>query len=160
MGDFGRSPRMQYHAVSLSKQAGNRVCVLAQHRSTPLQDIATDPHISLWNLPETPAWLENLPSKTCRLLVKTCLQVLLLLYCLMMKLPRPDTVLVQNPPAIPTLIICIIACWWHDAKLVIDWHNFGYTIMSMTMGRRHPLVCHFLQLSKPLFLVAVKLCFQ
>ena len=75
LGDFGRSPRMQYHAVSLSKQvsqvrvcerfsndpsqllaisqAGNHVCVLAQHQSTPLNDVATDPHISLWNLPQT-----------------------------------------------------------------------------------------------------------
>ena len=89
-----------------------------------------------------PGWLEKLPSKTCRLLVKTCFQVVLLLYCLMVKLPRPDTVLVQNPPAVPTLMICIMACWWHNAKLVIDWHNFGYTIMSMTMGHRHPLVSH------------------
>ena len=58
----------------------------------------------------------------------------------MFKLPKPDTVLVQSPPAIPTLMICVMACWWHNAKLVIDWHNFGYTIMAMTMGRRHPLV--------------------
>ena len=37
-------------------------------------------------------------------------------------------------------MICVMACWWHNAKLVIDWHNFGYTIMAMTMGQRHPLV--------------------
>lgn len=65
----------------------------------------------------------------------------------MFKLPKPDTVLVQSPPAVPALMMCVMACWWHHAKLVIDWHNFGYTIMSMTLGQRHPLVSHLLLLS-------------
>lgn len=89
-----------------------------------------------------PVWIQNLPSRTFRLLLKAAVQTLRLFYCLICKLPKPDTVLVQNPPAIPTLMLCVVACWWHGAKLVVDWHNFGYTIMGMTMGRRHPLVCY------------------
>ena len=89
-----------------------------------------------------PVWLQKLPSRTFRLLLKAAIQTLLLFYCLICKLPKPDTVLVQNPPAIPTLMLCVVSCWWHGAKLVVDWHNFGYTIMGMTMASRHPLVCY------------------
>ena len=82
--------------------------------------------------------------------MKAAVQIVLLYYCMFIKLPRPDTVLVQNPPAIPTLGLCVMVCWWHGAKLVIDWHNFGYTIMSLTMGRRHPLVSQTLLTSQVL----------
>ena len=88
-----------------------------------------------------PNWIHWVPLRSLRLFVKAAVQVLLLSYCLFFKLPKPDTVLVQNPPAIPTLFLCVLACWWHKAKLVIDWHNFGYTLMALSMGRRHPLVC-------------------
>ncbi len=26
------------------------------------------------------------------------------------------------------------------AKLVVDWHNYGYTVLSLRLGRRHPVV--------------------
>ena len=90
-----------------------------------------------------PAWLQRLPSRVCALLLKAAVQTVLLLHCLFFQLPKPDVVLVQSPPAIPTLMLCVAACWWHHAKLVLDWHNFGYTIMSMTMGSHHPLVLLF-----------------
>jgi hypothetical protein len=32
----------------------------------------------------------------------------------------------QNPPAIPSMVIVYIVCKLRGAKLVIDWHNFGY----------------------------------
>lgn len=48
--------------------------------------------------------------------------------------------LVQNPPSIPTLIIVLAVCRLRNTKLVIDWHNFGYSILSMKLGDSHPLV--------------------
>lgn len=48
--------------------------------------------------------------------------------------------LVQNPPSIPTLLIAIIVCWLKSSKLVIDWHNFGYSILALKLGNGHPLV--------------------
>ncbi len=46
----------------------------------------------------------------------------------------------QNPPSIPTLAIASLVCFLRRTELVIDWHNFGYTILAMKLGDNHPLV--------------------
>jgi beta-1,4-mannosyltransferase len=48
--------------------------------------------------------------------------------------------LVQNPPTIPTLLIGLIICFIRNTHLLIDWHNYGWTILSGTRGPNHPLV--------------------
>lgn len=48
--------------------------------------------------------------------------------------------LVQNPPSIPTLAIAAIVCFLRNTDLVIDWHNFGYSILALKLGDAHPLV--------------------
>ena len=46
--------------------------------------------------------------------------------------PRKGLVLVQNPPSIPTLLVARALTWLSDgAALVIDWHNFGYTVSAL-----------------------------
>lgn len=46
----------------------------------------------------------------------------------------------QNPPSIPLLTVVRLACWIRKAAFVIDWHNFGYTILALSLGSSHPLV--------------------
>jgi beta-1,4-mannosyltransferase len=48
--------------------------------------------------------------------------------------------LVQNPPSIPTLAIAGLVCFLRKTELVIDWHNFGYSILALKLGASHPLV--------------------
>jgi beta-1,4-mannosyltransferase len=48
--------------------------------------------------------------------------------------------LVQNPPSIPTLFIAIIICFLRNTHLIIDWHNYGWTILAGTRGKHHPFV--------------------
>ena len=48
--------------------------------------------------------------------------------------------LVQNPPSIPTLAIATIVCFLRNTELIIDWHNFGYSILALKLGPSHPLV--------------------
>ena len=48
--------------------------------------------------------------------------------------------LVQNPPSIPTLAIAGVISFLRNTRLVIDWHNLGYTILSLKIGKGHPLV--------------------
>ncbi|KAF5826742.1 glycosyl transferases group 1-domain-containing protein [Dunaliella salina] len=67
-------------------------------------------------------------------------QLLQLLWLLLVWLPRPDAILMQNPPAIPTMAVCWLAALRHKARWAIDWHNFGYTIMGLSMGPNHWLV--------------------
>ena len=48
--------------------------------------------------------------------------------------------LVQNPPSIPTLAVAQFLCFFRQTRLVIDWHNFGFSILALRLGTTHPLV--------------------
>jgi len=48
--------------------------------------------------------------------------------------------LVQNPPSIPTLAIAHFMCFFRNTRLIIDWHNFGYSILALKLGDSHPIV--------------------
>lgn len=86
-----------------------------------------------------PAWLSRLP-RPIALPFKAIYQFLVLLWMLLVSLPRPDVILLQLPPALPTMAVCWLAARRHRARLVYDWHNFAYTLMALTMGRAHALV--------------------
>jgi beta-1,4-mannosyltransferase len=38
------------------------------------------------------------------------------------------------------LAISAIVCFFRNTELVIDWHNFGYSILALKLGPSHPLV--------------------
>jgi beta-1,4-mannosyltransferase len=38
------------------------------------------------------------------------------------------------------MAVCWIVCLLRGSKLVIDWHNYGYTILGLTLGEQHFLV--------------------
>lgn len=38
------------------------------------------------------------------------------------------------------MVIAIVACKLRNTRLVIDWHNFGYSILAIKLGYAHPLV--------------------
>jgi beta-1,4-mannosyltransferase len=46
----------------------------------------------------------------------------------------------QNPPSIPTLAVAQLICFLRNTRLIIDWHNFGWTILALKLGPSHPLV--------------------
>jgi beta-1,4-mannosyltransferase len=56
------------------------------------------------------------------------------------KLRRPDLVLVQNPPAFPTLAVSWFSLRRRGVRFVVDWHNLGYTLLQLRLGRWHPAV--------------------
>eukprot|EP00897_Mesotaenium_endlicherianum_P010120 jgi/Mesen1/9136/ME000058S08636 len=112
LGDIGRSPRMQYHALSLANQASK----------APFTN----------RLPRA-LYLLSLP-------LKLAIQIATLAWTLCVAIPAPDFFLLQNPPTIPTFSVVQLACWLRGAALVIDWHNFGYTLLGLTLGPSHALV--------------------
>ena len=56
------------------------------------------------------------------------------------RLKRPDVVLVQNPPAFPTLAVTWFSLHGRGVRFVIDWHNLGYTFLRLRLGQWHPAV--------------------
>ena len=72
------------------------------------------------------------------------LKVILQIFSLWMVLAKGTKpakwILIQNPPSIPTLAIAQIISTLRRTRLIIDWHNFGHSILSLRLGTKHPLV--------------------
>jgi len=140
LGDVGRSPRMQYHALSLLRQgcevslvgyAGEELVPNLNARS----DLTSRLNIVRFRTSSPTALRRILPIYYIWRLISL---VGMLLYSLFIRVPRPvDYVLVQNPPAIPLLFISCLYCRIlglimpeNRPKLIIDWHNLGYSMLS------------------------------
>lgn len=135
LGDIGRSPRMQYHALSLAEQ-GHKVDIIGYGETQPLDKVKQEPLVYYHYLnpyPEIP-----LP-RFLRYIIKTIWQAVTLLFALCI-IRKPDFILVQNPPAIPALIVCWVFKNIVRSKLIIDWHNYAHTIMGLSVGSENPLV--------------------
>lgn len=115
LGDLGRSPRMQYHALALAvngidvdligeEGAALPSCLqhsrIRVHRLRPRRGISgvAGSAISLLNL--------------CR------------------RIQRPDVIVAQTPPAVPTLLVVWIVARLRQSRLVLDWHNLGWTMLA------------------------------
>jgi beta-1,4-mannosyltransferase len=132
---------MRYHARAL---AANGVDVdLVGLEGTPLpRDITDDAKISVRRLPnprlKIRGDLSGSPYAVAGLF--DALRIGFRLWRILRTLPRPDLVLVQNPPAFPTLAVSWFALHRRGVRFVIDWHNLGYTLLQLRLGRWHPAV--------------------
>lgn len=77
--------------------------------------------------------------RTVAFFFKVVWQTLTLFWAILLK-RKSDIVLVQNPPAIPTLAVCWFYCLLVNAKFIIDWHNYAFSILALTLGSDAPLV--------------------
>ncbi len=62
------------------------------------------------------------------------------LLSMLLRLPKPDVILVQNPPALPTFAAAWLAARLRGARFVIDWHNLSHTILAVRLGEQHRAV--------------------
>ncbi|KAJ5206454.1 hypothetical protein N7491_002929 [Penicillium cf. griseofulvum] len=141
LGDIGRSPRMQYHALSIAKHGGE-VVIIGYNESDPHPDIISNPNISIVPLRPHPALLQTSNKLLFTIYgpLKVLFQIACLWKCLAYTTKPSQWLLVQNPPSIPTLAIASTVCFLRQTKLIIDWHNFGYSILALKLGQSHPLV--------------------
>ncbi|KAM6542741.1 hypothetical protein CsatB_007188 [Cannabis sativa] len=137
LGDIGRSPRMQYHALSLARQASFEVDIVAYGGSEPHSALLENKSINIYKMKQWPTIPRGLPKifKPFVLLIKPLIQFFMLLWFLCFKIAAPDVFLVQNPPSVPTLIAVKWASWLRGSVFIIDWHNFGYTLLALSLGR-------------------------
>lgn len=141
LGEVGRSPRMQYHSLSLAKFS--KVDLVGLDGSKPHPQILQNPNIQTHFISDTSwKWMPRSNKLLFMLFapLKVILQSLLILWTLLFSISKPDYLLVQNPPAIPTLFIVQFVCFVRGIKLIIDWHNFGYTILQLSVGEKSLLV--------------------
>ncbi|XP_043379474.1 chitobiosyldiphosphodolichol beta-mannosyltransferase isoform X3 [Chelonia mydas] len=136
LGDLGRSPRMQYHALALARR-GHGVTLLGFLSTKPHSDILCNEKIHIVSISELKVL--QVGPKIFQYITKVIAQAIQLFYT-MLKIDRPSYILLQNPPGLPSIAVTWMVCLVRRSKLIIDWHNYGYSIMSLIHGKSHPIV--------------------
>ena len=152
LGDIGHSPRMQYHSLSLAnlqyalekqkKDGGEprplfpKVTMIGYCDSEPIEAVRNHENIDLWAIKafKSPFPIPYPVYAFCKIMmdvVQLCVALLIRKY---------DVVFMQNPPSIPVMAIARICSWIRGGKMVIDFHNFGYTMLAMKFGNDHLFV--------------------
>ncbi|KAH8597267.1 glycosyl transferases group 1-domain-containing protein [Bisporella sp. PMI_857] len=140
LGDIGRSPRMQYHAMSIAKHGG-RVDVIGYKESALHPGLVDNSLINVVPLSPPPRILRlNILPFIISGPLKVLWQILSIFYTLAYGIKPARWMLVQNPPSIPTLFIAMVVCFLRNTHLIIDWHNYGWSILAGTRGSSHPFV--------------------
>jgi beta-1,4-mannosyltransferase len=51
---------------------------------------------------------------------------------------RYNYIVVQNPPCLPLLLVAVLIqlVTWGRTKLIIDWHNYGFSILRVNQANR------------------------
>jgi len=132
---------MRYHAHAL---AANGVDVdLVGLEGTPLpREITDDPRITVHRLatPRLKIRGELTGSTYAVAGLFDAMRISFRLWRTLRRLTRPDLVLVQNPPAFPTLAVAWFSLKRRGVRFVVDWHNLGYTLLQLRLGQWHPAV--------------------
>jgi beta-1,4-mannosyltransferase len=131
LGDIGRSPRMQYHAISLAN-LGHEVDLIGYPGSKPHRLITTNKKIALRHLKETPDGYG--------LIFKCIWQAATLLWCLTWTVAKSEAIFLQNPPGLPAMFICWMVARLRGSKFVVDWHNFTWSILKLKWNSVNPIV--------------------
>jgi beta-1,4-mannosyltransferase len=129
VGDLGRSPRMQYHALACAA-AGVDVDLIGLRGAEPWPAVRRNGRI------------------TCRVIstisapapVRAAWNGARVLWALLFGVSAPEVILIQNPPTIPTMLVGWIAAKLRSARLVVDWHNLGYSMLSLRYPGRPRLI--------------------
>jgi beta-1,4-mannosyltransferase len=141
LGDVGRSPRMQYHTVSLADMPGATVSLVGYTGEKCIAAVEDHPGITKHLI--APGIGKKWPRSLFLVAapIKVLQQVFQLLWLLCVTINKPDAILVQNPPAIPVLAVVWLVKLIRGCLVVVDWHNLGYTILAENnLSRGHPVV--------------------
>ncbi|GFN91892.1 chitobiosyldiphosphodolichol beta-mannosyltransferase [Plakobranchus ocellatus] len=128
---------MQYHALSFARE-GFRVYLVGYKGSQPHEAVLANDNIQIQHMKEQPVIFIYFP-RLIQYILKVVWQSVMLSWTLLL-LPKSSSILIQNPPSLPTMLVAWLVCCLRWSDLVIDWHNYGHTILSLTLKPSHPLV--------------------
>ena len=141
-GELAQSPRMLNHARELVT-AGAEVYLVGFAGVALPPEIATNPALSVhviarlgsgrWQRLPRLLFVPAAASRSLWLAIRIA-------WLLLWSLPRPDAILVQNPPAVPAAVLAAIAAKLRRAALIVDWHNLSAAMLALRVGEHHRLV--------------------
>ncbi|MEP7310268.1 MAG: glycosyltransferase [Acidobacteriota bacterium] len=141
LGDLGHAARMRYHARALAANGVDVDLVGLEGTPMPLA-LAGDRRVTVHRI--APPVLRHRKGLTGFAYSFAALldaaRLSFRLWRRLRALDPPDLVIVQNPPQFPAFAVA----WWslhrRGVRFVIDWHNLGYTLLQLRLGRWHPAV--------------------
>ena len=155
LGDLNRSPRMLNHTIAISNLLTNElneISLIGFNGGDIRSDLLSNPKIKVYYIPNT---MEHFLKKFPRFLflftaiVRIILQIIMLIYILLVKIPRPSFLILQNPPGIPSIYIARLITFLRRSKFVIDWHNYGYTILQV--NKRNKIIVQIAKLYEKIY---------
>lgn len=138
LGDLGRSPRILYHANSLSKIPDASVTLIGYKGEKLPSFVAQNERIRV-------SYISTLDFNYLRVVslihaFARGLSLLISVFLALWSIGRFDVILVQNPPCLPALLAINILRLFSCCKVMLDWHNLGFTMFEDRLGLNHPLV--------------------
>jgi len=130
LGDLGRSPRMQYHAVSLLN-AGHDVTLVGYAGEDLVPALQKQDRLLTvvrLHVP-TPRFLQEHVLLLPLYYLWRILSLTIACIYAFAQTPKLDVILVQNPPAVPLLLVAVLYSKLFATRLIIDWHNLGYSML-------------------------------
>ncbi|TEB39137.1 hypothetical protein FA13DRAFT_1808946 [Coprinellus micaceus] len=136
LGDVGRSPRMMYHAQSFAEN-GFVTDIVGYKGADLTPALERLPRVQAQYLPDPPRILRYLPFVIAAP-IKIIHQIISILLVLLVYIEKPpEFLVVQNPPSIPSLALVQLVGRIRGSKVIIDWHNLGYSILALKLGEKH-----------------------
>eukprot|EP01102_Stenamoeba_stenopodia_P005205 TRINITY_DN15731_c0_g1_i1.p1 TRINITY_DN15731_c0_g1~~TRINITY_DN15731_c0_g1_i1.p1 ORF type:complete len:461 (-),score=128.51 TRINITY_DN15731_c0_g1_i1:49-1431(-) len=138
VGEIGRNPRMQYHALSLADHFEG-VDLVGYEGPPPCPQLQSNPNVVTHHLPTSSTSTTPIAHGVGKLkyLFKAMLKALVQafhLFIVLLRLSSPRFILLQTPPAIPTLAVVWIVCRLKGCYFVIDWHNLAFSLIRLSRG--------------------------
>ena len=143
--NLGRSPRMQYHALSFANASSLsdskpkvKVSLIGYAGENVIEPVRSHPSIKVLRLS---VW--DLPSLRFILILHAVMKGICLFLSVFLQLAvlsRYHLIVIQNPPCLPALMAAILVSVVNRSKIMIDWHNLGFAMFEERLKSSHPLV--------------------
>ena len=135
LGDLNRSPRMLNHCVALSESFPTiqEISLIGYDSTDIRKDISSNTKIKRYNISNR---INKIFQHFPRIFFiftsffKILFQIFSMFFILF-KIPKFSFLILQNPPGIPSMFVCWLVCKLRKSKFIIDWHNYGYTILKV-----------------------------
>jgi len=139
LGDIGHSPRIFNQALSLIQNEKKVILFGFNESKLPSESTLLIENGSL-ELAFLPIYNSKIKSRLLNYFLKTIYQFIFILFTFTkygLKRGNPGHILIQNPPSIPSIIVSLLYSNLVDAKFIIDWHNYGFSIMRIQKQNKY-----------------------